>query len=342
MNTILIKIVEKVSKHTILESIREESIGDLWESDSRIKKNQKQNKFIRVSRFCYNFLLLIKASILIYFQDRFLNRDTCDFKELVYPIEVQRQYLNANNICLLKKYCYARKSFDEISSQKILKSSDSNFLYWVNQIERIIASSNIEKLDNDKCEALVNSLKLSNFVRKIESFPPNFVSSEIFNNLVQEINLNTSFIDKYVEFSPNNFVRKLICRTWSIAVYVISWNPGQESLLHHHGYALDAIIPIYGKMTHWLLSPDQKVPFESFEKTQKYEGNSEVFTKGDIVIVKRRYAHQISNNSAEKLVTLNVRFGYPPEDNNWRSTADSDMFIWNQTERFFDLMVHHH
>ncbi|MBD2028113.1 hypothetical protein, partial [Leptolyngbya sp. FACHB-711] len=194
------------------------------------------------------------------------------------------------------------------------------------------------------CETIVNSFILSNLVRKIEAIPPQRVDINLLYSLVKDIRLTDAFIQRYIEFSDRNFNRKLIFRTWSLTVYVISWKPGQESRMHHHGFALDAIRVVYGKMTHWLISPDEfdgYVPFEACRESdrKRYEGPSQTFVSGDIVMINSCQGHQIANLSNEDLVTLHYRFGLPPEDDNWRSTNDAEMFIWNQAEGCFDFIL---
>jgi hypothetical protein len=93
-------------------------------------------------------------------------------------------------------------------------------------------------------------------------------------------------------------------------------------------------------MAHWQLSPEEKsnrFPFESFDRSIRYEGPHVTVKTGETVVIDRLHAHQIANLSNRRLLTLHIRLGHPPEDRHWRTTADTEMFVWNQTEGCFDL-----
>ncbi|MFM7787313.1 MAG: hypothetical protein ACKO90_03805, partial [Microcystis panniformis] len=50
-------------------------------------------------------------------------------------------------------------------------------------------------------------------------------------------------------------MRNLIAKSESLTVYAIGWLPGQSTDIHHHGYDLDAILVLEGRLTHWLWEP---------------------------------------------------------------------------------------
>ncbi len=336
-----VEIVESASRFLVLESIRDEAMGDLWELDNKLVQ-ENTPRLVRVFRFLENFFSLVKASIIILFEENLESiKKRNEEPWMKEASQYDGVYLTSNEIKAVRQHCLVRHLNGSVFGERAIANGSGDNSYWIRQTNRIIEKCwDRGELAID-CETIVNSFILSSAIRKLEAVPPNYVNIDSLSSLVKEIELTDDFIDRYVEFNRKSYRRQLICRTWSLAVYVISWMPGQESWMHHHGYALDAIKVIKGKMTHSLLSPEQwegYVPFEGFEKTQRYEGPSEVFTTGDVVAIDRRHGHQVGNLSNENLITLHFRFGHPPEDKHWRSTNDTEMFVWNQTEGCFDLI----
>ncbi len=341
-----VQLIESTAKFLVYESIRDESLGDLWESDHHLKQLSVP-KPLRLAKTFWNFLLLIKASVVLLFEDRIvplLKTDVNSCSEEYHKLKESLRFSNLtdDDIIQVRRYCNTRHLYGPDFSKKLLTLSSPTLqnYYWINKVDRIIEKYQDRTRKDIDSEAIINSFMLSNLVRKIESILPQEMNIQILSELIKEINLTPDFINRYVQFDPENYKRQLIFSTWSLTVYVISWMPGQESWAHHHGYALDAIKVIRGKMTHWHLkmgTQEEDIPFESFER-KRYEGPSEVFTDGDVVLVDRRCGHQVGNLSTDNLVTLHFRFGHPPEDEYWRTTDDTEMFVWNQTEGCFDLI----
>jgi oxalate decarboxylase/phosphoglucose isomerase-like protein (cupin superfamily) len=114
--------------------------------------------------------------------------------------------------------------------------------------------------------------------------------------------------------------------------------------MHHHGNSLDAISIVSGRMEHWLLSPEEceekRILYEGGKSANKYEGESTIYYQGEWVFIDRRYGHQIENSSKEKLVTLHIRFGAPPDDDKWSPNQGQPITISNQTERYQVILQH--
>lgn len=340
-----VEIVENAAKLLIIECIRDEALGDLWEFDNQLKQHGK-SRFWRLAKSLQYFLSLIKASIVLLLEAQFTRlanpAEETQNRPTAFPPNMAVTPLSPEEIQRLKQYCATRQLYSAKLSCKLLGWPQGEDSYWMRQADRIIDKG----LDRGEkvidAEAIVNSFMLSSLIRQVESVPPHSVDVETFDQWVRQIHLDESFLDRYVSFDEQLYKRQLVCRTWSLVVYVISWLPGQESWAHHHGYALDAIKVIRGQMTHWLLPPnhwEERVPFEGFDHPKRHEGPSEIFNPGDVVAIDRRHGHQIANLTDEPLVTLHFRFGHPPEDKHWRSTNDAEMFVWNQTEGCFDLIA---
>lgn len=344
------ELVESAARYLVVESIRDEALGDLWEANYKLSQHGTP-KLIRITIFVWKFLLLIYASIILFSEDiaskilkRLNSSPNAEAEQCVEPPDGTD--LTPETIEQIRRYCDMRRLYTPILSKIFLNHFELEDSYWIRQTNRIIEKCHSRGDRIVDSGAVINSFIISSLIRKIEAIPPKKVDVTLLHNLVKDVCLTDKFIERYVEFTGKDYHRQLICRTWSLAVYVISWNPGQQSWMHHHGHSLDAIKVIRGKMTHWLVSPediDGYVPFEDFQDRDKKtcDGPSEVFSEGDIVVIDRCQGHQVANRSDEELVTLHFRFGHPPEDDHWRSTNDTEMFVWNQTEGCFDLICSH-
>ncbi len=344
-----VQLIENAAKVLVYEPIRDESLGDLWELDYQLKTRQTP-KLIRLIKTLCTFLQIVRASVILLFEEQIIpliqsshNTSFLDHDQLIDRTDnsLQGKVLTSEAIAEVRRYCNTRRLYNPTLSRKLLNYSPTPYIYWIRQCDRIIEKCQERGHKSIDNEAIVNSFILSNLLRKIEAIPPHQINLEAFKGFVQDVPLTDAFLERYVAFDRQSYGRQLICRTWSLAVYAISWMPGQESWLHHHGHALDAIKVIRGEMTHWIVSPgdcEGDVPFEGFSRSKRYEGPAQVFTTGDLVLIDRGVGHQISNRSSENLVTLHFRFGHPPEDNHWRTTSDTEMLVWKQTEGCFDLM----
>ena len=357
----LTTLIEAIADRYLAEEIRDAAMGELWELDRQAKYNGI-SAISRAFKNLWNLGLLIKASVDIDhdLEDQdFPGKSVIDPKNSVPNVDKGIELLSSNRptkevsdysftsigfkpgeLQVIKQYCDLRVLASPKDSRGFIESTTQHVERWLQQTERIILRSR-HRGQSISCGSIVNSFILSEFVRRIEGFPPDTVSPSQFRELVGGLNLPASFLERYAEFRKGDYVRKLVCKTWSLVVYVISWEPGQEVLMHHHGGALDAIKVIRGTMTHWQLSPEEKsslFPFESFDKTVRYEGRSEALKAGEVAVVDRLHAHQIANLSDQRLLTLHIRLGPSPEDGHWRTTADTEMLVWNQIEGCFDLL----
>ncbi|MEM1279157.1 MAG: cysteine dioxygenase family protein [Cyanobacteria bacterium P01_H01_bin.152] len=340
-----VEIVENAAKVLVLESIRDEALGDLWEIDNQLKQAGKSRVW-RLARSLQYFCSLVKASIILWMEEYWTQeadaKDSPAGNSQTLEIATYKgSTLTAEEFRQVKQYCATRRLYGLGLSRKLLGLPQELSSYWIRQAERVIDKCLAQGEKVIDAEAIANSFLLSSLIRQVESVPPYSVDVHTFHRWVEQVELDESFLNRYVSFDDELYKRQLVCRTWSLVVYVISWLPGQEVGVHHHGYALDAIRVIRGAMTHWLVPPEhweESIPFEGFEHSRHHEGPSEVFQAGDVVAIDRRHGHQIANCSDQPLVTLHFRFGHPPEDRHWRSTNDAEMLVWNQTEGCFDLI----
>lgn len=226
----------------------------------------------------------------------------------------------------IESYCVAISENEKKTAAKIASFAtfhDKKLRFWLKQTELIINQWQQKHKNKIDSEFILNSLVLQNLSLKLSSTSPNKVPLKKFRELTEEVKLSQNFLNRYIHYDQKNFSRKLLFQTKYLCVYVIGWEPGQISFLHHHGNSLDAIWIIEGKMDHWLLSSKEcqkmKCPHEShLIYGQKYtEKPAEVVSAENWIHIDRHEGHQIENSSNKRLASFHVRFGAPPDDDNW-------------------------
>jgi len=349
----ILNLLEKVSRFTIDSSIREEALGDLWEADYLLESQDVSFVWRELSSL-WCFLLLVKASVTILLEklrDVLSRRQPSWFLSLDSSQVTELGELDEETLQTLRHYCDFRLhrsadqfkgvdstqlSADKWRSSPLDKSNvDTKLLWLIQRADRVLDQCQSETGRQGDSESVINSLLLSHFIRRLEDNPPSQVDIATFSDLVRDVHLTREFIDRYVCFDAERFSRQLIVQTFSLTIYVISWEPGQIVPIHHHGTALDAIQVIQGELAQWVLPPEdweKEIPFERAKLTERCSGTPEIYTAGEVALVDRRHAHQVGNLSDERLITLHFRFGQPPEDSSWRATADELKFVWEQIE----------
>ena len=342
----ILRLFDDILSLVLDESIKDEAIGDLWESDYRMRVNNT-HALTRNAITLWRFSLLIKASIKMAIESAISRKN--DNKLINYRLnELENFYirndLDKSTIRFIRHYCnnsYSDLSQCSVHQRKLYDSSLEpddlrirKIQFWTDQVDKLINVCESRTGYRGDCETVVNSLILTNLVRKLESHSPEPVNVETFRNLVENTEISNEFINRYVKFD-DTYTRRCIIQTSSLCIYVISWKPGQETTLHHHGYALDAIKVIQGEMSHWITPPEKRILFEGYQSSEEEDlGPPSIYKEGDLEIIDRRYGHKIANLSPEPLVTLHIRCGHFPNDEHSQVTANALEFIWQQI-RFF-------
>jgi transcriptional regulator with XRE-family HTH domain/predicted metal-dependent enzyme (double-stranded beta helix superfamily) len=226
----------------------------------------------------------------------------------------------------LKKYCKAVINNDKktVAAISYLADLENQVLrYWLDQANSMLNKSSQNPSKKLDYETVYDTLILNNLTLQLSNASLDIDFND-FKKIVKQFELERKFFSKeYISFNKENYLRNLVLQDGYFCVYAIGWEPGQISVMHHHGNALDAIWVIDGEMEHWRLNPEEcqqkNVLFEghSSDKNNKHEGQSEIFSTGDWVFIDRLHAHQIKNSSRQRLSTLHFRFGIPPKDNKW-------------------------
>lgn len=334
-------LVENAAKYLVAESIRDEAIGDLWESDYNLMMSEAPTSH-RFLRFVWRFLLLIKASAHIYLSENLFSREvqtdlmSCSFDE---DIQTNVDSIDTETTEALKTYCNLRQHYNARVSTKILGNRTHINSSLVEKVEDILESPSPFKERGNSGDFIVSRLKLSLLAKRLRdrgggAQDPRNLDSDYFRGLLEKLQLPKSFLMQYAESNKVKFNRALVFRTRIpslVSVYVISWEPGQFAPMHHHGYALDGIIVVDGQMTHAQVPPESNVPFEEVCSDKRYEVHSEVFTEGDIVVIPPCHGHQIENASRERLVTVHFRVGFLPRDEYWNPEQEPPFITWDDS-----------
>ena len=227
----------------------------------------------------------------------------------------------------VRNYCVAKTQDDKKTQNSItsyaIRNENEELRYWISKADSVMKEKFGANEDSFDWNDVSSTLKLQAWVERVtRDYDPRDIDYAMFEHLVKEIDLSESFIQNRVPFDQKRYRRVLLMQTWSLTVYAIGWMPGQFCGEHHHGDALDVIYVLKGTMAHRTIPPEicrkDGVPHESYRShTPLDDEEFEQFGVGQHVVIKRRWGHQIANQSNENLITLNFRFGHPPGDDDF-------------------------
>lgn len=130
----------------------------------------------------------------------------------------------------------------------------------------------------------------------------------------------------YADFDhPINdcYGRKLVYDGGRFEVMVMSWNPGDYSSIHNHGYTEWGVVQVFGNTHHLIYNlKDESLSF----------AKKEILTEGAAIKVNNSFIHQMGNATTTPYLTLHV-YGANTIDEN--ITADAKNF-----DLEFERIVH--
>jgi len=121
----------------------------------------------------------------------------------------------------------------------------------------------------------------------------------------------------YADFDhpkEDGYGRKMVIEGANYEIMVMSWNPGDFSAVHDHGYTTWGAVQVFGDVMHHTFAVIKDI----FTVTRK-----EILTTGSIVKVNNKFIHQMGNVTSKPYLTLHV---YGTDDNRDDVTADSRIF----------------
>ena len=120
-----------------------------------------------------------------------------------------------------------------------------------------------------------------------------------------------SDFDHHVE---DGYGRQVVVEGDHYEIMVMSWNPGDFSAVHDHGYTTWGAVQVFGHMMHHTFTMNK----ELFRLTKK-----EVLANGTIIKVNNNLIHQMGNVTSSPYLTLHV---YGDNEFVGDVTADSRIF----------------
>ncbi len=116
---------------------------------------------------------------------------------------------------------------------------------------------------------------------------------------VSQLELKDDLFRHHLCFRPEQYQRRLLCRTPRFDMLILCWQPGQASTIHDHQDSLNVTRVYRGQLTSRC--------FAAAEATNRPRLTQEVHLgPGDLAVVDRHQIHQLANTSNENLVTLHV------------------------------------
>lgn len=213
--------------------------------------------------------------------------------------------------------CRVNDDFDQEKEMQVLdiiqKSFSNPELFdWVHRVDELIEWQ-LEQGKVPEEKVIQEILAIQKLVIDLNLHPCEPLKfsefSEIVKNFCRHIfDIKQYFSESdYIIFNPQKFLRNLIAKSESLTVYAIGWLPGQSTDIHHHGYDLDAILVLEGRLTHWLWEP--AVDPAAATPVPQY------FTAGDIITIDRHQCHKIANTTSINLKTIHIRLRDATVDN---------------------------
>ena len=135
--------------------------------------------------------------------------------------------------------------------------------------------------------------------------------------LVQEAAITEADLVPYADFDhplEDGYGRKMAYEGEFYEIMVMSWNPGDFSAVHDHGYTTWGAVQVFGHVMHHTFAIKNNL----FQLTRK-----EILPYGSIIKVNNPLIHQMGNVTTSPYLTLHVYGDYAHPGN---VTADSRIF----------------
>ncbi len=147
-------------------------------------------------------------------------------------------------------------------------------------------------------------LSLDDFICEMSREPVGSLTHGRLMELAGRLNLSGDLVGNRIAFARGTYARNLVCRTPSFELLVLCWHPGQESTIHDHAGALNAIRVYRGALTS-----------RTFRRTRGSSASAGPVVQDDeecvpadahMVGLDRDGIHQLANTSGDDLVTVHV------------------------------------
>lgn len=136
-------------------------------------------------------------------------------------------------------------------------------------------------------------------------------------DLVLAAQIEKADLEVYADYNhpkADGYGRKMVYDGGSFEVMVMTWNPGDFSSIHNHGYTTWGAVQAFGNAQHYI--------YRVRENRLEF-AKEEILTEGSVVKVNNALIHQMGNPSSEAYLTLHV---YGCSDRPKDVTADAKNF----------------
>ena len=134
--------------------------------------------------------------------------------------------------------------------------------------------------------------------------PVSSLTHERLMDLAGRLQLSDELVGNRIAFARDGYARNLVCRTPFFELLVLCWRPAQESTIHDHAGALNAIRVFSGELTSRTFSRADGASSGEGPVTQDAE--ERVPADGRLVGLDRNGIHQLANTSGNDLITVHV------------------------------------
>ena len=118
--------------------------------------------------------------------------------------------------------------------------------------------------------------------------------------VVLEANVQLEDMMEYADFGhpvEDCYGRKLVYDAGNFEVMVMSWEPGDYSSIHNHGYTEWGVVQVFGNTHHFIYNlKNEKLSF----------AKKEMLPSGTAIKVNNALIHQMGNATTERYMTLHV------------------------------------
>jgi predicted metal-dependent enzyme (double-stranded beta helix superfamily) len=148
-------------------------------------------------------------------------------------------------------------------------------------------------------------LTLEDFIHLMSGQDPEALTHAQLLDHVGRLRLSDELVERRTRFARDEYARNLVCRTPEFELLVLCWRPGQQSTIHDHDGALNAIKVYRGELTSRLYAPASGAPPRAAGPVKLLE-EQRVRALDGLAGIDRDGIHQLANRSSEDLVTIHV------------------------------------
>jgi predicted metal-dependent enzyme (double-stranded beta helix superfamily) len=147
-------------------------------------------------------------------------------------------------------------------------------------------------------------LSLDDFICEMSREPVGSLAHERLMALAGRLHLSDDLVGNRIAFARDTYARNLVCRTPFFELLVLCWRPGQESTIHDHAGALNAIRVYSGELTSRTFRRAGGVLSAAGPVSQDAE--ERVPADAHMIGLDRGGIHQLANTTGQDLVTIHI------------------------------------